>query len=428
MANSNKTATNKATNQNNETGNFPKFFVIETKDNNAKKIAELSPFVIEKVLQGSIGETKSVKKMRQGGLLVKVSRKTQADKILKMSKFFESEVTVTKHRSLNSSRGVVVHPDLRTSDTAEIMDGLARFGVTEAQHITKMQDGKRVATGAVILTFDSNQLPQEVKAGFLNLKVRLYIPNPMRCFKCQAFGHTSSRCRNAEVCARCSEPAHTDAYKQIKCANCGKDHPAYVASCEKFLLEKEICKVKTERNISYPEARKLVLEQSLTTTYANVTRTTSKIKQTSIQTQTDYVHCTCCACRMQAGINSNAVVGYPDPTTWTAPAGPAAPEGKVSEGSGSAMASAEMPGIKSPRSSSAPSVVAATAAVEQQQGSGSATPVVGQISGSRPPGGHQSRRSWSKVGEKGVEKVGKVAGTETRASSSSPQKKKQQLI
>ena len=69
---SNKSATKKTTIQVNETSNFAKFFVIQNKDDNGKRLSDLSPFVVEKVLHGTIGETNSVKKMRQGCLLVEI--------------------------------------------------------------------------------------------------------------------------------------------------------------------------------------------------------------------------------------------------------------------------------------------------------------------------------------------------------------------
>ncbi|GFX07142.1 hypothetical protein TNCV_4268941 [Trichonephila clavipes] len=39
----------------------------------------------------------------------------------------------------------------------------------------------------MILTFNNPNLPATVKAGYLNCKIRPYVPNPLRCFKCQRF-------------------------------------------------------------------------------------------------------------------------------------------------------------------------------------------------------------------------------------------------
>ena len=67
----------------------------------------MSPFVLDKVLQGWVGTVKSVKKLRSGVLLVEVTRETQATKLLTLELILDLEVHVSPHRSLNSCKGVV---------------------------------------------------------------------------------------------------------------------------------------------------------------------------------------------------------------------------------------------------------------------------------------------------------------------------------
>ena len=38
-----------------------------------------------------------------------------------------------------------------------------------------------------------------ITVGYLKVKVALFVPNPMRCFNCNTFGHTSQRCKVAEL-------------------------------------------------------------------------------------------------------------------------------------------------------------------------------------------------------------------------------------
>ena len=84
---------------------FPKFLIIESK-NKEKPITSLSPFVIEKQIESTIGTPKSVKKLRNGTLLVETVRKAQTDNLMKMNKFFNLPVEVTEHKTLNSSKGI----------------------------------------------------------------------------------------------------------------------------------------------------------------------------------------------------------------------------------------------------------------------------------------------------------------------------------
>ena len=88
------------------------------------------------------------------------------------------------------------------------------------------------------------------------------IPNPLRCYACQVFGHHENKCHRDEICANVGKPKHsadeTDCKRPAKCFNCNEDHPANSKQCQAWHTEKEILKVKYTRNISFPEARKLL--------------------------------------------------------------------------------------------------------------------------------------------------------------------------
>ncbi|GFV75735.1 hypothetical protein TNCV_1756631 [Trichonephila clavipes] len=58
--------------------------------------------------------------MRSGGLLVETKSAIQSKSYLSIKMFLDSTLTVTPHRSLNSSRGVISEPDLLTTPGAEI--------------------------------------------------------------------------------------------------------------------------------------------------------------------------------------------------------------------------------------------------------------------------------------------------------------------
>ncbi|KAM7304276.1 uncharacterized protein ISCGN_014176 [Ixodes scapularis] len=97
-----------------------------------------------------------------------------------------------------------------------------------------------------------------VKAGYLQCRVRPYVPNPQRCFECQRFGHGSRNCRGRDTCAKFSSKEHVaDACdNEPHCANCGGNHPAYSRSCPVWKDEKEVITLKVTENITYTEAKK----------------------------------------------------------------------------------------------------------------------------------------------------------------------------
>ncbi|GFS74421.1 CCHC-type domain-containing protein [Trichonephila clavipes] len=107
---------------------------------------------------------------------------------------------------------------------------------------------------------------------------RPYIPNPLRCFQCQRFGHSKTDCRGQPTCSRCAEVGHDSANCKAKerCVNCKGDHSSFSRSCPTWLLEKEITAVKIKNKISYPEARRVVSSRTPVSgkSYASATRKT----------------------------------------------------------------------------------------------------------------------------------------------------------
>ena len=63
-----------------------------------------------------------------------------------------------------------------------------------------------------------------------------------------------------------------DCLKEIRCANCRQDHPAYTRSCVVYQKEKEIIEVKHKRNVSFLEARRIVGSYMGESSYASVAR------------------------------------------------------------------------------------------------------------------------------------------------------------
>ena len=96
------------------------------------------------------------------------------------------------------------------------------------------------------------------------------------------------------ICANCGQPKHsadeTDCKRPAKCFNCNEDHPANSKQCQGWRTEKEILKVKYTRNISFPEARKIVeiFTAAPGTSYASITKTASvTVSCVDAATQTD---------------------------------------------------------------------------------------------------------------------------------------------
>ena len=110
----------------------------------------------------------------------------------------------------------------------------------------------------VCLNFQS-ELPSEVRTGYLLFKIRPYIPNPLRCFKCNRFGHVVHHCKIKELCSKCGEQHSWTVCPStaLNCPNCHGKHVANDKSCPRYKQVENVLKIKTSRNVSYAEAVKL---------------------------------------------------------------------------------------------------------------------------------------------------------------------------
>ena len=271
---------------------FPHFLVIQSDD--PDKPLKISPFAISKGIEGLIGSVKTVKRLRSGDILVEVIRASQANSLLKVVSFANNPVKVSPHKTLNSCRGVVRCPELRDCDDEEILEELADQHVTDVHRVTINQNGVKRPTNTLFLTFNTPKLPQDLQVGYLRVKIAPYIPNPIRCFKCQKFGHFRSNCQRSECCEKCGKTDHVAANCQdlAHCINCSGNHSANSRVCPKWIEEKRIQEIKTVGNLSYPEARKLYqVQNDQSVSYASVAKQSIEVNKpkpkVTATTQTD---------------------------------------------------------------------------------------------------------------------------------------------
>ncbi|GFX91297.1 uncharacterized protein TNCV_1247121 [Trichonephila clavipes] len=99
-----------------------------------KDMMKKSPFVIHKVLIGIGGEPKSIKRLRSGDLLIETSSAVQTKYFFLAKTCLDSPLTISPHKSLNSSRGVISEPDLLSTPETEILDGFSDQDVIQSPH------------------------------------------------------------------------------------------------------------------------------------------------------------------------------------------------------------------------------------------------------------------------------------------------------
>lgn len=105
-------------------------------------------------------------------------------------------------------------------------------------------------------------LPAKVHIGYFSYSTRPCSDLPVRCFKCQRYGHVATSCNATMVCPRCSGP-HTynscpnqNDPTKVHCNNCGGGHSAAYAGCPIYREALEINKLKSEKKMTYAQAIK----------------------------------------------------------------------------------------------------------------------------------------------------------------------------
>lgn len=252
--------------------------------------------------------------LKSGDILVKTENVKQAKSLIKLTRIAHANVEVTEHRTLNTCRGVVSAYELKYEEEDIMLEYLKPQNVTKIQFHMKKIGNEGIKTGLAFVTFGTNEPPEYLTIGCLKLKVRPYIPAPMRCFVCNKFGHISKVCpsQNTPKCYNCNEDKHIHTRdekctRQPKCVNCGSnEHNSYNRTCSELKRQVEIQTIKVTQKVSFSEAVKRSNLQR--NTYAQVTankNNTNSTKQAQCQ-------CAQCEYHKPKSIKERPMIDYSD--------------------------------------------------------------------------------------------------------------------
>lgn len=274
-----------------------KYLIVHRTDHGLT-MKDMSPIMLETAFKTVTNNGKiTCRTLKSGDILVKTENIKQAKSLIALTRITQAHIEVTEHRTLNSSRGVVSAYELKYEDGESLLEYLKSQQVTKIDFHMKNVGNERIKSGLVFVTFGINEPPEYLTIGCLKLKVRPYIPAPMRCFTCHKFGHISKGCpnQNAPKCYNCCEDKHIQTRdekcaKPQKCMNCGSnEHNSYNRSCPELKRQIEIQTIKVTQKVSFSEAVKRSNLQRKT--YAQITANNSTTTPMNASVQCQCPHC-----------------------------------------------------------------------------------------------------------------------------------------
>lgn len=213
----------------------------------AKEGGEIDPWAIGATIEAFELKIDKCEQKKNDEYLIATEDNDTAEKLLTLVRIDDgTDVEVTKHPSLNGSKGVIKCPAIRKKQENDIQEHLS------AQKVSRVQ--ARGENGTFILTFDLPQPPKEIKIGALTAKVATFYPRPMICRNCFIYGHTAGACRNNAACEKCGQ-YHEGRCPPLKCHNCGGGHHPTDQKCKVWRQEMTINRIMIDRSIPAIKAR-----------------------------------------------------------------------------------------------------------------------------------------------------------------------------
>ena len=209
---------------------FARYLVI-THYEKDKDITLVDPYAMQKALESLIGDgfkCTRFEKSKEVEIFVKTRR--ASDTLLKITEIncteFVIPVTVTKHKSKNTCKGVIRCKSIRDTPRSKLLLNMAKHNVVEIYRLTRTVNGVQQKLDTYVLTFDLETRPHKIDMGFGELvKVTTYYQNPILCRNCQRYGHGAKTCNNKQRCAKCGDEGHSfaDCDKVASCHYCKSD-------------------------------------------------------------------------------------------------------------------------------------------------------------------------------------------------------------
>lgn len=209
-------------------------------------------YKMSKHIQKKVGTIKScdITRYSKESVLIHAKSETQAHMLCNMNIDNHDLIKeINAHFNFSYGRGVIFDRDLYEFSENEILEMCPN-------NILKVN--KIPGTNMIIITFNSPDVQDYIYVENTRIRVRVYIPKPMQCYKCFLFGHSTKFCRNNQICINCSAFAHGECNRETKCCNCNENHKSNNKNCVEYKNEEAALLKANAEHISIGYAKKLL--------------------------------------------------------------------------------------------------------------------------------------------------------------------------
>lgn len=173
-----------------------------------------------------------VRKYGKVGLLCRSKNLDCVADLLRCTSFASVPVSAFIPPHLACVKGIVRDVDPSQSP-GEVLEEFKMAGVTAVYRCSRVENGRRIPTASVIMTFAGLKCPSEVMAWPLVHRVDPLDPKPLQCRKCWRFGHTFKGCKSHLRCKKCGESHDVQSCESDieLCCLCKGAHEASYSNC-----------------------------------------------------------------------------------------------------------------------------------------------------------------------------------------------------
>jgi len=280
-------------------------FIEGQKDDLRKYFKHMPRQLNKEIVKVTRGEVESIFITQQGAIKIIARDEAQKNQLLKIQTLNEKSVKTSVPFSVQFLHTPNKPPPVKRQDADYFVKGVV-YGLLEcpenldeialengAHHIQRL--GNPAFSKASLIAYPKETvLPQFLEVDGRRYRIYPYVPKPLRCFRCQHYGHSVGFCRLKVVCSGCSGNhsfAECPDKTNKKCANCGQGHSAADRNCPLYIKTQTALRIRAQQNVPFADAVNKVGELqrqnvNLNVAVTNTSSYSSKVK-IGLQTQTE---------------------------------------------------------------------------------------------------------------------------------------------